>query len=228
MDGAPRPPGPDAPSRTAAHFARRRECCGAQAPPRADPICEPTGARRRAPCAGCRCAKARRWWTWHARRWSRALARSRPSPSPMRATPGRRRRRWPGLCVLRRAARAAPGHGVELRRADAAQRRADRLPAVGPRRPQRGAVFQHLRQLSRHRGRIHLRALAGGAAPAVRQHLVQHRALPAGLAQRRGRGLRRVVVLRQARLRPARCRVARLARAEAERQRRDPRHRSAA
>ena len=97
---------------------------------------------------------------------------------------------------------------VELRQPDAAQRRADRLRAGRHRRPQRGAVVQHLRHLSRRRGGVHLRALAGRAAAPVRRHVVQHRALPARPGQRRSDRIGRLVVLRQARLRAARRRDA--------------------
>lgn len=64
------------------------------------------------------------------------------------------------------------------------QRRADRLRAVRHRRPQRGAVVQHLRDVSRNRGGVHLRALARRAAPRVRLHVVQHRAVSARQGQR--------------------------------------------
>ena len=200
-------PGPGTPSRSTAHFAAAPVVWRRQTPPRARPelraeLARPPRAVHRLPLHD---AQALMDLARAAMVTRGTLARGLFLRRCRRRLVGGRRR-WPGLCVLRRAAGAAACAGGDLRRPDAAQRRADRLPAVGPRGPQRGTVLQHLRQLSRHRGRIHLCALAGGAAPGVRQHLVQHRALPAGLAQRRGPGLRRVVVLRQARLRAARRR----------------------
>ena len=50
--------GPDTPSRTAAHFARRRWCFGASHRRARAPICVPRWREHRSPCAACRCATA--------------------------------------------------------------------------------------------------------------------------------------------------------------------------
>ena len=158
-------PGPDTPARTTAHFARAPVVFRREPPPRARPDLRaemaraPRSVRRMSVRDGNAIVDL-------ARGAMVTRARSLEAFSFADA-----RDAWfvddgDGLAFALVGVIPQRRHAVAayLRRPDAAQRRADRLPAVRHRRPQRGAVVQHLRDLSRRRGGVHLRALARGAA----------------------------------------------------------------
>ncbi|MCZ7565581.1 MAG: hypothetical protein M5U08_18820 [Burkholderiales bacterium] len=181
----------DTPSRTREHHAVAALAFRMRVPERARPdiareLARPPRAVRRAPAAEARRlidlgrgAMATRGRDLDAFAYGNSARRAR-----------RRRRRWPRLGDHRRRTRAPTGATRALRRAYAAQRRADRLPRHPRALRLRRSRVQHLRDLPRRRGGVRARATPGGTQARPRRDLVHARAVPARPRQRRSARLR--------------------------------------